>query len=340
MLRQAQRTPVVGATRRGTRPRGLRLSWRALLVVASLTLLAPGAQSASASDTDHDARNGRIVFGRFDTSLGDFHLLIADSRGAHQHLLLPRVAECPRWSPDGRRLVICMANPAGVLRPATINADGSGLRILDIADPALNLACDAWARNGATLLCEGWDDARPDRAGLYSVRARDGGGLTRVTRNPFGGHDIPGDYSPDGTTMTFVRVRPGAPQDTFAVFTANTLGGAIRQVTPYGLANCCFARWEPGGDDILFTSADGSLYTVHPDGRHLQKIVLDIAGGGSYAFAAGWSPDASRVIFSMYRSTTNQVDIYTASASGRSVVQVTNTPEDDDLADWGRKPSG
>ena len=38
----------------------------------------------------------------------------------------------------------------------------------------------------------------PGGNGIYSIRASDGAGLTRITSNPVG-TDIAGDYSPDGT---------------------------------------------------------------------------------------------------------------------------------------------
>ena len=50
---------------------------------------------------------------------------------------------------------------------------------------------------GDTKACEGWDDSNPARNGIYTVRASDGGGLTRVTTSPGGGHDVAGDYSGD-----------------------------------------------------------------------------------------------------------------------------------------------
>jgi Tol biopolymer transport system component len=44
----------------------------------------------------------------------------------------------------------------------------------------------------------------PSRNGIYTIRSSDGGGLTRITSHP-GGDDNPGDDSPDGKRMVFVR---------------------------------------------------------------------------------------------------------------------------------------
>src|SRR6266567_5582247 len=126
--------------------------------------------------------NGRIVFGRFDPAVGDFHLLTVKPDGTDEVLLLPVVAECPRWAPDGNMILVCVANAKGLIRPATLRPDGSGFTLLDNPDPTLNLACWAWSPRGTRLACEGWDDVHPNQpAGVFTVRSSDGGGLVRVT---------------------------------------------------------------------------------------------------------------------------------------------------------------
>src|SRR5438552_17808171 len=73
--------------------------------------------------------NGRIVFGRFDPAVGDFHIFTIKPDGTHEVQLLPGIAECPRWSPDGEKIQVCVTNPKGLGRPATLNPDGSGFRL-------------------------------------------------------------------------------------------------------------------------------------------------------------------------------------------------------------------
>ena len=89
--------------------------------------------------------NGRIVFGRFDPAVGDFHIFTVKPDGTDKVQLLPGIAECPRWSPDGEKIQVCVTNPKGLGRPATLNPDGSGFRLLDNPDPTLNLPCWAWS---------------------------------------------------------------------------------------------------------------------------------------------------------------------------------------------------
>jgi Tol biopolymer transport system component len=109
----------------------------------------------------------------------------------------------------------------------------------------------------------------------------------------------------------------------------------------YGLANShdnAFAHWSPDGREILFGSAQGLLYLVHPDGGGLTPIHLQTDGGSSVAFAPGWSPDGTRIIFSFLLRNIGQEDIYTAKADGTDLVQVTDTPDEERFADWGPHP--
>jgi len=91
------------------------------------------------------------------------------------------------------------------------------------------------------------------------------------------------------------------------------------------------AQWR----DILFATAQGSLFTVRVDGTGLRAIPLQ-TGGGSFAVRApAWSPDGSRIVFSMFLGTTGRFDIYTANSDGSDLAQVTDTPEKEDFAHWG-----
>jgi hypothetical protein len=107
------------------------------------------------------------------------------------------------WSPRGRRIAIfCCDNGmiAHIINPGTRR-----LRERPNRSPRLELHCGgAWSINGR-LACEGFGITNPRLNGVYSVRSRDGRGLRRVTYNP-GGDDIPGDYSPNGKRLVFLRM--------------------------------------------------------------------------------------------------------------------------------------
>ena len=271
--------------------------------------------------------NGQIVFATFDPAVDDLTPFTINPDGTHEFRLLPDLAgECPRWSPDGSKISV----PG-----ATVNADGTGYTPLAPApDPLLNLGCNTWSPDGTRLAVEGFNDDHPEVNGIYTVRASDGGDLMRVTNVP----DNPGDYSPDGTRIVFLGDPAHGRRGSLAVFTVNTDGTGLRQITP-GIANCCPGpSWSPDGTEILFGSAKGKLFVVHPDGTGLAQIPIDTGGGFSFAFGPGWSPDGKNMVFSLFLATKGQVDIYTARADGTHLVQVTNTPDDEEFADWGTHP--
>jgi Tol biopolymer transport system component len=284
--------------------------------------------------------NGRIAFDRFDPATGDGAVFTANPDGTDevQLLLPPHAGFLPRWAPDGSKIVVGAANPEGLFRPATINPDGSGFTLLDNPDPSLYLVAGAWSSDGARLACEGWDDVHPDRTpGVFTVRSSDGGDLVRLTANPFGGHDIPGDYSPDGTRIVFSRGNPPL-HDTNALFVVNADGTGLRQLTPWGLASGS-ADWSPDGSKIVFAGAEnrpkGPLWVINPDGTGLRKIFQDTQGG--VAFAPVWSPDGTKILFARNPAPRQggQNDLYTINPDGTGLTQVTHTPDFEDFPDWG-----
>jgi Tol biopolymer transport system component len=276
--------------------------------------------------------NGRIVFGRFDPTVNDFHAFIVNADGSNEKQLLPGIAECPTWSPDGEKVLVCVANAKGLLRPATLEPDGSDFKLLDNPDPSLNLACGTWSARGR-LACESWDDLHPDRTpGIFTLCASDGGGLMRVTTNPYGGHDRIGDYSPDGSRIVFVRENPGLQK--LGIFVVNVDGSGLRQISAWQ-PDVGSVSWSPDGRWILTDNGQGELYVVHPDGTGEHQIHLQTGSGHVAAFQPSWSPDGRRIVFSLYQSSTGHVDLFTAKADGSDLRQVTNTPDDEEFANWG-----
>jgi hypothetical protein len=335
---------------------GTRLSWK---TVAGLTIVVAAIFVAPAA-AKYAGANGQIAFTRFDPT-GDSHVLIANPDGTKEKQLSPDAAGLPVWSPDGSQILLAICCPTGPPRPAIINADGTGFNLLSVPDfPADGaVVCNAWSPDAIQLLCQFMGDTVHLLDGIYAIRASDGAVLKRLTVNPFpptgnfGGGDIPGDYSPDGTQFDFMRAMPGAGpvpdrNQSGALFVENSDGTGLHQITPYGLANSHdngLARWSPDGSQILFASAPGgfgrgkgSLFVIHTDGTGLRQIPLQTGGSPSSAFTPGWSPDGSRIIFSLFLQRSGQEDIYTASLDGTDVRQVTNTPDFEDSADWGHTP--
>jgi Tol biopolymer transport system component len=312
---------------------------RRLLVLVSsglsfclVTPLVPASAAAPAT-------NGRIVFVRDRPSCDDCVLITVDPDGTDP--LRIDDASTARWSPDGSRLVSVSFTDDRRVGTMVFDADGSNRTVLDLPDATLNLPCAAWSPDGERLACEGWDDANPDRApGIFTVDASDGGNLERVTRNRRGGHDIPADYSPDGSQLVFLRENTERGDRNKAWFVVDAGGGNLLRLTRWLTdTTCCQASWSPDGSSILFARG-GHLATIPSDGSSRSTIVPLRAGRGfTFAYQPAWSPDGARIVFSMYRSRVDQVDLYTASSDGTHVEQVTDGRGADEFADWGTHPT-
>lgn len=278
--------------------------------------------------------NGRIVY-VIDTDLcDDCHLTSIDPDGSDP-LEYPDLS-IGRWAPDGTRIAAIVLMDDGRIGTVLVDADGSGVTPLEIASPTRNVACVAWAPDGLTLLCEGWDDVHPRRApGVFSIDIATGH-LTRVTSNRLGGHDIPADYSPDGTQILFGHEDPRRKHRPLALLVANVDGTGATQITPW-LSSSAVASWSPDGSRILYASK-GQLRTVAPDGSGRTIIPIDFGDGFSFAYQPGWSPDGTRIVFSLFRDESGQVDLYTVAADGTDLAQLTDSPEPDEFADWGPAP--
>jgi Tol biopolymer transport system component len=323
----------------------MRARWTAVAAACALALTGYSSAGAVAlpnrSSTPHAAEgarsaNGRIAYGQWDPKIEAYKLFTVKPDGTGVRNLRVNT-DVLAWSPDGSKILITdLTGQFPQLRPATINPDGSGFKRLDgTGDPLLDLGCGAWSPDGARIACEGFSDDHPEVDGLYTLRASDGGDPVRVTSHP---GDAPGDYSPDGTQIVFFRQDPKAPPEVGALFVVNTDGTGLRRITPPRFAQLHSGSWSPDGRWILL-GHDGFLFKVHPDGRALRQIPLADGPGRSFAFSPGWSPDGTRIVFSMaWKATGYQVDIFTARADGTHVVQVTDTPRRDNQSDWGTYP--
>ena len=325
--------------------------------------------------------NGRVAFAKFDaaTGNGNTQIYTSNPNGSDQKLLLAADSCCAAWSPDGRRIAVGHSTTDGRITTAVVNPDGSGLDVKTIPDPTLNLECSAWAPDGSRLLCTGWDDIDNSRPrGLFTIRASDWGDLRQLTTNPNGAqgvNDDPGDYSPDGTRVVFLREWPGT--DRGILFVTGIDGGASKEITPGLHADCCSASWSSNGRWILYTDL-GTLEVVHPDGSHRHPITLRascphrsgaavLAGLRVFelrcrrgrpamspsllywvAFDPAWSPDGKRFVFSLFVKTSavaGKRAVYTAAPDGSALRPVTKPVAVKDRAldfpgstDWGAQP--
>ena len=283
--------------------------------------------------------NGRIAFVRFDPALHDDFVYTANADGSQEQQLLSTGAEGPHWSPDGTKIAVFPHDVEGVSQRIVDLEDGSYVDLPN-PDPDLFLPCFIWSADGARLACEGFGNDSSDN-GIYTIRSSDGGGLERVTANP-GGDDLPGDYSPNGKRIVFLR----EDETGRAVYTVKIDGTGLRRLTPAGLGlNFVSPSWSPQGNEILFSARSVSgprsaLFVVQADGSGLRQIPIDTCGDTTGCFQPVWSPDGQKIVFTRFSPQTGNSDIYTVNADGTDPTPATNTVLSEDGPDWGTHELG
>ena len=292
----------------------------ALSLVGTLSIAGPPTTEARTFGA-----NGQLAFDRN----GGEALFTINADGTNERKLFDSRC-CPSWSPDGSRIMMPALTDDGRGTFATFDPDGSDIFVAPIDDPALEVGCEAWSPDGTRVLCGGGSVDNSLKSGLFTRRASDGLDVVRLTTNPTGDFDQPGDYSPDGSRIAFIRY-DSTKKETRAIFIMNSDGSGPRQLTPWGVAGCCNASWSPDGQWILFDER-WRLFLIRPDGSGLHQVVLK-PGGRHFAYEPVWSPDGTRIAFSMWAN--GQDDIYTADPDGGNLFQVTDSPEQEGQVDWG-----
>ncbi|RYG80005.1 hypothetical protein EON77_08425, partial [bacterium] len=125
----------------------------------------------------------------------------------------------PVWTPDGASIVFTIG-PYGKRNPVTpaqlmiIRADGTGLRVFDLASGVVTKLTDkvdnfpAWSPRGDRIL---FTSLRTGDFEMYTVRP-DGRGLKQLTHDR--GNDAHGQWSPDGRQIVFTSTRAGWKDET------------------------------------------------------------------------------------------------------------------------------
>ena len=153
--------------------------------------------------------------------------------------LLRSSGDYPHWSPDGSQLAFlaCLNPPDCTTAFALMERSTGEIHGFSMPDPELYTPCFIWTPSGTELACAGLSDSDPMRNGVYALRAADGQGLTRITKNP-GGEDFPLAFSPDGSQLLLSRMDPSRTESANqALLIAPISGGRPHRITPWGYAD-------------------------------------------------------------------------------------------------------
>jgi Tol biopolymer transport system component len=302
--------------------------------------------------TTTDSPAGQIVFQRAGDGdvlgEGESDVYLVDAEGDEGDVrLLVEQGAAGRWSPDGTEVsVFCCGDG---MAAHLVDVETGDVRVLEPPDPALETNCIQWSPDGERLACESFGIDDESRNGIYSILSADGGGLQRITSNP-AGFDVPGDYSPDGSNLVFMRFEDEVPIGLFVIdIAANGAGsGEPRQLTPPGMVlddSGHGGRWSPDGARILFVARESEEH-------HKAIWILDVASGASRqlsitpgcggpnadgeahgCYSPAWSPDGDRIVFTRSEPDASNESIWVVNSDGSDLEQLTDGT--DDGPSWG-----
>jgi Tol biopolymer transport system component len=200
------------------------------------------------------------------------------------------VAEFPRLSPDGRRVVVQRAGPASQNLDLWIGDLARGTFDRLTTSPALD-QLGLWSRDGASVL---WSTTRNGRNGIHQVSIR-GGDEQPIVR----GTVFPVDVSPDGRWLFYVQ-------------RAETTRGDI------WVHSMAAGASPPAADRVIVNSdADELCAQVSPDGQwlayssdvtgnaevYVRRLGADATVGEATRVSTGggaqprWSPDGRELFY-------------------------------------------
>jgi Tol biopolymer transport system component len=214
--------------------------------------------------------------------------------------------------------------PPGVLKNAS--RPTSTYQEFVVSDPTLTLGCSIWSPDGNRLAYEAWDDTDTSRNGIYTTSAVDGSDLQRLTSSPDGGHDIPGDFSADGSKLFFTRRNRFASSGLMVV----GMDGSDPQRVTGGASVYSVPNLSPD-DQTLVAVSYGHLYLIGVDGRSSTQITIPDATSIGY-FGPSWSPDGSWIVFQMI--TTTRAAIARVRPDGSGLFLITDSAADQAFPDW------
>lgn len=180
------------------------------------------------------------------------------------------------WTGDGSRVIVSGIRVGDTERRVYIlNADGSGLRLLDASLPS-EVNHLAWSGRGTLALLY-----HKDYRGYLGFADTSGAGFAVI--DSIGLVYSVMAMSPDGTDLVYTSA--SAPNRIYRLSIGSTTRTEISQ-GPYVSS----IAYSPDGSTIMY-GVDGGVYVVGADGTNEHLVT-------PYAREASWSPDSRKLVFS------------------------------------------
>ena len=287
--------------------------WMTVLI-ALLAVVSNGIPVAASAKLS----NGRITFGKYDPSLGDFSLWAANPDGTNQQRLTKVPSFDSSWKPNGKRIAFDFGDATGE-HIATMGPNGGDVRQLT-ASNAVEEEPD-WSSDGRWITFDA-SATSPNAAHFHTsiwLMRSNGSHARQLTH---GGFDVEPVFSPDGSRIAFGRITRPADDPTRqreAIDVIDVDGTHLRQVV--GPSDLEHPDWSPSGRWISFNivpeDARGAVVVVHPNGT--GHHVIKHSNDRMRFFNAVWSPDGQHLLVGCHDVSADVDDLCAMDATGRDV---------------------
>jgi len=246
-------------------------------------------------------------------------------------LLLTKLGACPAFGQffsggDSSKRIVFSANVEGNWDLFVVDEDGRN--VVRLTKIPYDENTPAWSPSREEIIYASSDG----ELNIISVENKES---RRVLVKGKEGKKVEPSFSPDGKSIIFVHLKPGAMDDT-EVCTYDLEKGSSRTVIDQ-CGTQYFPQWSKGNGQVVYTHTQCSsgcghliqeLWVADPRGGDARQLLMT----NSLCTHPIWSPDGRKVAFTSDK--TGNLDIWTYSVEDSRLEQVTKDPNLDASPAW------